>query len=205
MVLLELQESGETRLFACGSNSQGQLGLANSDGTVCELTEVLEAPRNIRSISCGARHTLLLTEDDRLYGTGDNTQGQLGYATSVLCHRKFTKLLGLPSNITQIACGSEHTVLLCRQAPFLWVTGQNTVGQLGMDYELYEHVDRFTVLPDVTEESVVAVACGNRHTIVQTATGQLFGCGENSKGQLGLGIYRRCARKLTPLSLLGED
>ena len=38
--------------------------------------------------------------------------------------------------------------------------------------------------------SVVRVACGRSHSLFLTAEGRVFGCGDNSKGQLGIDTDR---------------
>jgi alpha-tubulin suppressor-like RCC1 family protein len=203
LVLIELLDSGETRLFGCGENSQGQLGSIGETGTVKELTEVREAPSHIRTVSCGDNHTVLLTQDDRLYVAGDNCWGQLGFdRDETPSLRRFTKVRTGHLRIRQVACGARHTVLLTEQSE-LWVTGDNAVGQLGLDYEETPTVTRFTRLEDDLP-CPVRVACGDAHTVVMTATNTLYGCGENTRGQLGLSVCRRCVRRLQPLRLEGE-
>jgi alpha-tubulin suppressor-like RCC1 family protein len=52
-----------------------------------------------------------------------------------------------------------------------------------MDYKL--HNDRPTPVNGIPEE-IVSVSCGNRHTLVLTDHGTVYGMGTNKKYELGL-------------------
>jgi hypothetical protein len=72
---LALTESG--RVFSWGENSHGQLGTENEiyreNPNVIEIQNV-----TFKKISCGQRHSLLLSNDGEIYAFGDNRFGQIG-------------------------------------------------------------------------------------------------------------------------------
>jgi hypothetical protein len=72
---MALTESG--RVFSWGYNSIGQLGQGNTiNSNIPELIEMKEI--KIIKISCGLRHSLLLSNNGDIYTFGDNDRGQLG-------------------------------------------------------------------------------------------------------------------------------
>uniref|UniRef100_A0A182PCP5 RCC1-like domain-containing protein n=1 Tax=Anopheles epiroticus TaxID=199890 RepID=A0A182PCP5_9DIPT len=68
-------------MFAWGANSHAQLGLGYATEqieTPLRLTEVPFGVGDIECIAAGGGHTLVGTQDGRLYGCGWNNRGQLG-------------------------------------------------------------------------------------------------------------------------------
>mmetsp|Transcript_15367 Transcript_15367/g.13105 ORF Transcript_15367/g.13105 Transcript_15367/m.13105 type:complete len:86 (-) Transcript_15367:201-458(-) len=65
-------------MWAWGSGEMGQLGTGKPENSnvprESEMTKV-----KIDIVACGMYHTLALTEDQVLYGTGANKNGQLGF------------------------------------------------------------------------------------------------------------------------------
>jgi alpha-tubulin suppressor-like RCC1 family protein len=67
-------------VYVCGLNSFGQLGLGNDDAD-CPSSfkpRLVELPEEAVAVgvACGARHTVALTTDGRVFTWGDNTFGQ---------------------------------------------------------------------------------------------------------------------------------
>jgi alpha-tubulin suppressor-like RCC1 family protein len=56
-------------LYTCGSNAYGQLGILNQD---ISLPTKVENFQNVREVSCGVNHTLVLQMRGELYGMGYN-------------------------------------------------------------------------------------------------------------------------------------
>lgn len=106
--------------------------------------------------------------------------------------------------ITAVACGASHAGAVS-DAGALYTWGSSPHGQLG-------HGDRATLsrrrrVVGLMLHRVVGVACGRAHTLALTAAGELFACGSNEMGQLGLtdlpagGLdAMRCALSPIPLA-----
>lgn len=67
------------KVYGVGNNKFGQLGLnPKTNDFSNELVEIeFDEDVFISKIVCGDNHSLFLTNDGRLYGNGDNTQGQI--------------------------------------------------------------------------------------------------------------------------------
>jgi hypothetical protein len=77
---LALTESG--LVFSWGENIHGQLGSGNE--IYREKPKLIELENiSIKKISCGQRHSLLLSNDGVIYAFGDNKFGQIGNGTKV--------------------------------------------------------------------------------------------------------------------------
>ena len=64
-------------LWGCGYNGNGQLGLGDTNSRTT-FTQITTNTDDIKEIYCGDRHTLILENDGTLWGTGLNSEGQLG-------------------------------------------------------------------------------------------------------------------------------
>lgn len=82
-----------------------------------------------KEISCGARFTTILTEDNKVYGVGDSNNGQLGYYnplrfTSVREIEELKPTKELPTNIKSISAGNTYLVMLDEAGAVYTVGGQ---------------------------------------------------------------------------------
>ncbi|KAI5325691.1 hypothetical protein L3X38_034765 [Prunus dulcis] len=108
--------SVDGRVHAFGGNQFGQLGTGADEAET--LPRPLDSPslesKHAKVVSCGARHSVILTEDGQLYSWGWNKYGQLGLGDSV--DRNLPSQVStdgcLPKNI---ACGWWHTLLLAER------------------------------------------------------------------------------------------
>src|SRR5579871_435494 len=138
---------------------------------------------NVKAISGGGSHTLVLEADGKAFATGENDTGQLGDGTTInrlkIVPVKNATLIGA------IAAGENHSVLL---KPFTQslATGDNNYGQLGIGSAInQENVP----VPMKIGSSIVAVSAGPSgwHSLLLKADGTVWACGDNDYGQLGNG------------------
>lgn len=113
--------------WACGYNSEGQLG----DGTIIQKDTVIQVNNltNITGISAGQYHSLFLKGDGTAWGVGYNAFGQLGNGNNA---NQLTpvQVSGLTGVTKVSASGFYHSLFLKNNNTF-WACGQNNVGQLG--------------------------------------------------------------------------
>ena len=168
-------------LWGCGANSSGQLGLGDTNYRNT-FTEITTNTNNIKSVCCGRDCTFILKNDGTLWSCGDNTYGQLGLGDGGN-RTTFNQVTTNTDDTKSVSCGDYHTLILKNDGT-LWSCGANNVGQLGLG----DTTDRTTFTEIITNvDDIKQVCCGANHTIILKNDGTLWGCGNNSNGQLGLG------------------
>ena len=119
------------RLFAMGSNTNGQLGLHDFESRSAPVEVHAPFEGDIIKIACGRHHSLVLLSNGDVYGSGRNASGQLGLGDGkAVCGdiKVFTKL---PlKNIRDIDAGHEHSIA-CNYEGQVFTWGSPQYGQLG--------------------------------------------------------------------------
>jgi len=144
----------------------------------------------IVSVAGGGSHVLALSKSGELWAWGSNEFGQLGLGDTT-DHQQpqkspFVRKLFKNCAIRQIAAGGFHSLALTDSGQ-VWSWGKGAEGVLGMG-EDDNHNKAFPrpVGGSLSRQSVVAIACGYRHTLCLTDIGRIYGFGCNTTGQLGL-------------------
>ncbi|XP_059667853.1 ultraviolet-B receptor UVR8-like [Cornus florida] len=111
--------SVEGRVHAFGGNQFGQLGLGSSAHEAETVPRLLDASISgslrAKIVSCGARHSAILTEGGKVYCWGWNKYGQLGLGDSI--DRNVPSRVHVDDCVAKsIACGWWHTLLLVETA-----------------------------------------------------------------------------------------
>ena len=72
------------------------------------------------TVSCGAGHTVAVTNRGKVYSWGDSSQGQLGHGTMVQeCPEPKLIDVLLHIKIVYVSCGDSHTALVSGKVAFL--------------------------------------------------------------------------------------
>lgn len=207
--------SEEGLSFTWGAGACGQLGHPDTstfpydeDGYPYHPTpKLVSSLKNIRLLmaACGDVHTLVLAEDGSVYCFGGGSFGQLGLGNikNLPVDVDECPFMPVPKQIealrfvkiVQIACGDSHSMALSESGE-LYGWGAAACGQLGVDH--LQHLPRdaedqpYEADPQLVRQlrgkTIVAVACGEAHTIALTDTGALYSFGASSCGQLGIPI-----------------
>ncbi|KAI5616864.1 putative E3 ubiquitin-protein ligase HERC4 [Silurus asotus] len=173
------------QVLSCGRNSKGQLGRSKVRDT--KLPVKIEGLGDVAAVACGQDHSLALGNSGQVFSWGAGGEGQLGHSIPVAkCPKPVPVPLQLPFQIpvVQVSCGNFHSLALSKGGEvFSW--GQNKYGQLGLgksvDLQPNPALVRFLVgVP------VIQISAGGSHTMALALPGQVFCCGANSVGQLGL-------------------
>ncbi|XP_075588691.1 RCC1 and BTB domain-containing protein 2 [Dermatophagoides farinae] len=177
-------DSGEN--FVALLNHDGQVYLASNDlnwKTNETFRLISNDDNHFEMIACGAKYLLLLRQDGMVFKLGDNeyvqsTCGLLSYETMIY--------IGL-ENVKQISCGRFHSIALTNTGE-IYSWGRNEYGQLGVG-DKNERITPTIVKFDTTiDNQIKNIATGENHSLFLVENGQLWGCGSNCDGQLGLGI-----------------
>lgn len=166
------------RVYAWGVGGNGQLGLGDYQARMVPTAVALPGPA-VR-VAAGWGHSLALLADGRVFAWGNNDSGQLGDGTTTM--RNTPGAVPGMTTATFITCGYRHNFVVT-QDQSIWVWGSNTMGQLGLG----DKADRPSpvALPGLTATFLADISLGELHSLMVGTDGSLYGCGDNSYGQLG--------------------
>ena len=121
-----------------------------------------------------------------LWMWGSNAAGQLGDGTFI--HRSSPVQVGSLTNWADISSGHDHSLAIKTNGT-LWSWGNNNNGQLGNGITLGNGMNWSALEPAQigSSQDWAAVAGGGMHSLAIKTNGTLWGWGDSSIGQLGLG------------------
>ncbi|XP_016542341.1 ultraviolet-B receptor UVR8 isoform X3 [Capsicum annuum] len=107
-------------VYTFGGNQFGQLGLGTGTDHSETSPRLVDASilenKNAKLVSCGARHSAIMTEDSKIYSWGWNKYGQLGLGDTV--DRNDPCEVSIDDcRPKDVACGWWHTLLLAERHP----------------------------------------------------------------------------------------
>ncbi|XP_025067554.1 RCC1 and BTB domain-containing protein 2 isoform X2 [Alligator sinensis] len=117
-----LTSDGE--VYAWGYNGNGQLGLGNTGNqpTPCRIA-ALQGIR-VQQVACGYAHTLVLTDEGRIYAWGANSYGQLGIGNKNNQSYPAPVIVDKDRVVEIAACHSAHTSAAKTQSGQVYMWGQ---------------------------------------------------------------------------------
>ncbi|KAK1419253.1 hypothetical protein QVD17_28417 [Tagetes erecta] len=177
----------QLKVFSWGWGDFGRLGHGNStDFFIPQPIKALQGIR-IRQIACGDSHCLAVTMEGEVQSWGRNQNGQLGLGTSEdsLVPQKIEAFQGI--NVKMVAAGAEHTVAITEDGE-LYGWGWGRYGNLGLGDRKDRNIPEKASI--ISGEKMVLVACGWRHTISVSSSGDLYTFGWSKYGQLGHGDFK---------------
>ena len=139
-------------------------------------------------VSCGAEHSVLLTDVGTVMTFGCGKFGRLGHGddTSQPLPKLVEELHRRRERVVAVSAGGEHTLALTtRRSVYAWGNGQ--CGRLGLGIGQTEDALVPKHVTSLRSVAVSHIAAGLAHSLVTTTTGQVFAFGWGAFGQLGLG------------------
>ena len=182
-------------LWGWGGNTLGNLGNGN---TVSYSSPVqIGALTTWSKISAGMSSSAAIKTDGTLWTWGGGSTGQLGINN--LGSYSSPLQVGALTTWSQVAMGSSHTMAIKTDGT-LWAWGSNINGQLGyLSLAYIAGINQFTpvqvssaVLWKSSNTSITYYAAttdnsiGNYNSLFISTTGNLWSCGYNGYGQLGI-------------------
>jgi alpha-tubulin suppressor-like RCC1 family protein len=173
-------------LWVMGYNLYGQLGIGFTPQHTNLPVQVLSS--GVQRVAAGAYHSLYISGGS-LWVMGYNAYGQLGDGTTnnhVFPEKIFAA--NFSARATVIAAGHYHSLFGTSSGVFvanndLYAMGANGAGELG-DGTFTVHYSAEQVR---SSTSISAVAAGEGHSLFIKSDGSLWGMGDNTSGQLGIG------------------
>jgi alpha-tubulin suppressor-like RCC1 family protein len=203
-------------VYGFGCNSSGELGLGNRNSQYTPQSVNLGGEK-AQAIAASGHHTVILCEGGLVYGFGYNKNLGLenevpirlepislqtkkpqaiatgAYHTLILCedgsvfnlmHNMLLQPVHLEEKKAQaIAVGHCHAIILGEDGS-VYSFGGNEYGQLGLGHTIAQTIPQRI---DLKGKKAQAISAGGLHTIISCTDGSLYGFGNNSCGQLGLG------------------
>ncbi len=183
---------------AWGENDDGQLGDNTLTGRSAPVT--VKAPNGsgaltgIVAVGTASRTTFAVHRDGRVFGWGENNEGQVGDGTRTKRRLPVTVTgpggTGLLRDIVAISGGYEFAVAL-RADGTVWAWGDNADGQLGdgttTDSTVPVQVKGPGGVGHLTRVVAIAGAVDGYHVVALRADGTVWAWGDNTEGQLGAG------------------
>ena len=175
---LTLDDNGD--LWAFGRNNYGQCGIDTNGDDVNVPTKIFGS-MDIVHIAAGSYFSACVDVEGHLWTFGKNDKGQLGHGDTKNRSTP-TRVEGL-DNIRFIYCGSFHTICISSNHK-VYAFGDNKNGQIGICKSVDHELLPVLVPLDV---DIKQIACGGYHNIFLTYDNDVWVCGFNEQGQLGLG------------------
>ena len=173
-------------VYACGRGHNGQLGIG--------LRMVVREPKEVAfkgkavAVACGSHFSLILDDAGQVFGFGANQMGQLAQDPKAFPYFSVPMKLEVPERaiMTAISGGDQHTLFLGNKGE-VYAVGSNQYGQLGLGIVKRGTVMRLQRITTLRTPIVAICACQTWSLFID-AHGDVYGCGENGAGQLGLGL-----------------
>ncbi|GMH96967.1 hypothetical protein TrST_g6277 [Triparma strigata] len=196
--------TADGRVYTAGYNDNGQCGHGHQH-RVSELTLVSGLPKNRKAVQVhaynGCEHTMVVTDDGRLYSFGYNCKGQLGHGTtaSEFIPHPVRGLEG--KRVRVVSCSYYHSIVAC-ESDETYSFGRNDFGQLGHNDTTEKKFPH--PITQLKGQRVISLACGQYHSCVVTSEGRLLACGKNDYGQVGVEGSETFKRMVTVSGLENE-
>lgn len=179
--------TADGELFTFGDGFCGQLGQADKRPLL--KPQIVEKggleDECVLSVSCGARHTLAVTEDGEVWSFGLGHFGVLGrsYTPYEYFDNSAMAGLGADEDDVQVEVAQEHQGMMELDA--------DTRNQIGLLANLTLDDGSDQCIPKVIDAlqgiKIIGADAGHRHSIFLDAQGDVYTCGDGSGGALGHG------------------
>ena len=137
--------------------------------------KVLQLPFLVKNIFISKNYLYMIDMDSMLRKTNSNLQS---------C--KYFPIISVSENkINEVSCGNNFMFIICENNS-IWTFGDNQYGQLGLENQ--QNSKEFIELKSkiLQNEIISSISCGENHSMFLSKSKNIYTCGRNSYGQLGV-------------------
>lgn len=159
-----LRENSTNNVYGFGLNNYNQLGVKKG-GQEFEHFPLLSKFTNVKSLSGGQHHTIVLSNDNKVHAVGRKDYGRLGLG-EVADHVTELTLIGSLSkqDIIKVSCGESNSFAVTKDGK-VYVWGMGTSSQLGTGDEDDVQEPKLLVGAQVKEKNLLSVSSGGQHSL----------------------------------------
>lgn len=159
-----LRENSTGNVYGFGLNNYNQLGVKKGLHEF-EHFPLLSKFNNVKSISGGQHHTIVLTNDNKVHAIGRKDYGRLGLG-EVADHVAELTLIGSLSkqDITKVSCGESNSFAITKDGK-VYVWGMGTSSQLGTGDEDDVPEPKLLASAQVKDKNLLSVSSGGQHSL----------------------------------------
>ena len=190
---LGLRTNGTT--WSWGQANNGRLGNNTATGNVSSPVSVVGGFTDWCNISAGLNFSLAIRTNGTIWGSGLQTEGQLGDGTAANKSSPVSVVGGF-TDWCQVSAGNNHSAAV-RTNGTLWAWGCNGAGRLGNN-NTANVSSPVSVVGGLT--NWCGVSAGGGHTLGLNTSGVLWAWGNGSYGRLG---YNCNTTQSSPVSVVG--
>ncbi|XP_071953932.1 probable E3 ubiquitin-protein ligase HERC4 [Antedon mediterranea] len=160
-----------SRVFCLNPVKHDQNAAAATSPVIKEL-QILNN-RSIQQIACSNHQTIFVLTDGTVYTCENEEKSTPDHVSSL---DTFV--------IVQAACGDTHNIVISDKGQIIsW--GRDSEGQCGHGEVHLKKRTTPKVIKSLSNEVIIQVACGAKHTLALAKSGKLYAWGDNSYWQLG--------------------
>ena len=178
--------AADGELYCAGENQNRQCGIQGGVMNLKKmcLVQELKEKEVVKDAKGGYCHTLILTQNGKVFSMGCGDDGQRGDGLEGDAERAILSQVHVPDKgkIKAVAAGANHSLLLTDNGA-VYAFGSNEYGQCGkVNGDFFLSPTRIELPYPVS-----SISAGYAHSILKDNNGVIHVCGQNSSGQLGLG------------------
>lgn len=159
-----LKEHGTDQIYGFGLNNYNQLGVKKS-GNEFEHFPKISTFKNVESIAGGQHHTIVLTDDHKVFAIGRKDYGRLGLGEVQQDLSELKPITSLSAqNIATISCGESNSFAVSTDGK-LYVWGMGTNSQLGTGDEDDVSEPKLLASAQVKDKNILSVNSGGQHSL----------------------------------------
>ncbi|XP_072763679.1 RCC1 and BTB domain-containing protein 1-like isoform X2 [Anoplolepis gracilipes] len=170
--------TSDGKVYAWGENNYGQVGNESTtifDGSLPRLLKHALENKNVIRIACGSTFNIVLTDEYKLYGWGNNESGQILIDNTIFPVTTSSNPFGSSVNNATISIN----VVDSKKA-------KSDSQTLSTNIQSQKHFAYPREIATFILEKIVKVTCGDDHTLALTDKGKVYAWGRNICGQVGV-------------------